>query len=88
MTVEPIVPDIAPAAPQQDADASRFGDILNGLGATFARADSAENAFARGSGNLVEAVYERAQADVALSVASAAAQRAAQALQTVLSMQV
>ncbi|HET7815350.1 MAG TPA: hypothetical protein VFL13_13370 [Candidatus Baltobacteraceae bacterium] len=88
MTVEPIVPDVAPVPAAGAEDASRFGEILNGLGAVFSRAERSENAFASGSGTLIEAVYERAQADVALSVASAAAQRAAQALQTVLSMQV
>lgn len=88
MTVELIVPDVAPAATPPAADAARFGDALNALGAVFDRANRSENAFASGNGNLVQAVYERAQADVALSVATAAAQRAAQALQTVLSMQV
>jgi flagellar hook-basal body complex protein FliE len=95
MTVEPLVPDVAPVPrnpleqKQSWDDAGMgFGEILNGLGQTFERAANSEDAFARGSGNLVEAVYERAQADVALSVATAAAQRAAQGLQTVLSMQV
>ena len=39
-------------------------------------------------GGLQEMVLERAQADIALSIASAAASRTAQALTTVLGMQV
>jgi flagellar hook-basal body complex protein FliE len=51
-------------------------------------AQSAEDAFARGAGSLQDAVYERARADVALAVATAAAQRGAQAIQSILNMQV
>jgi flagellar hook-basal body complex protein FliE len=89
MTVIPLVPDVAlsplrAAAPQPDA----FAAILNDLGAVFGKAERAEDAFAAGTGNLQTAVYERARADVALSVAAAAAQRAAQALTSILAMQV
>jgi hypothetical protein len=45
-------------------------------------------AFASGGGGLQNAIFERAKADVLLSVASAAAQRTAQALSTILSMQI
>jgi flagellar hook-basal body complex protein FliE len=89
--VELLLPDL-PAAPerskQNDDAAKLFADVTQALGATLQRADSAENAFAAGSGSLQAAVYERARADVALSVATAAAQRAAQAIQSILNMQV
>lgn len=89
MKVEALIPDIAPAPASGDApDSSAFSHILDDLGSLFVRADRAEDAFAAGAGDLQSAVYERAQADVALSVASAAAQRGAQALQTLLNMQV
>jgi flagellar hook-basal body complex protein FliE len=61
---------------------------VNDLGAVLGKAQSAEDAFAAGTGDLQSAVYERARADVALSVATAAAQRTVQALQAVLNMQV
>jgi flagellar hook-basal body complex protein FliE len=67
---------------------SSFGDVLDALGATLKHATSAEDALARGGGPLQAAVYERARADVALSVATAAAQRATQALQSIFNMQV
>ncbi len=89
MRVEALIPDVAPsgqnAAP---ADTSAFGKMLDDLGAVFGKAESAENAFASGVGDLQTAVYERARADVTLSVATAAAQRGAQALQSILNMQV
>ena len=90
MTVEPIVPD-APAMPSvapHDADASGFAGALDALGAALRDAGSAEDAFAAGAGSLHDAVYERARADVALSVATAAAQRGAQAITSILNMQV
>lgn len=91
MIVEPIVPDVAPAPrlaapapPQQSA----FDRALDDAGAILQDAQRAEDAFASGTGDLQRAIYERARADVALSVATAAAQRAVQALQSVLNMQV
>lgn len=91
MTVVPLVPDIAPHAaqtPAARANGSAFGEVLDALGSTFAKAEEAEDAFAAHRGDLTSAVYARAKADVTLAVAAAAAQRAAQAVQTVLSMQV
>jgi len=88
--VELLVPDL-PAAPQRpaaNAGPSFLADVANALGTTLERAESAENAFAAGSGSLQAAVYERARADVALSVATAAAGRATQAIQSILNMQV
>ncbi|HZZ00809.1 MAG TPA: flagellar hook-basal body complex protein FliE [Candidatus Baltobacteraceae bacterium] len=91
MKVELLHPDL-PAAPERSAggsDAAKlFADVAQALGATLDRADKAENAFAGGAGSLQAAVYERARADVALSVATAAAQRATQAIQSILNMQV
>jgi flagellar hook-basal body complex protein FliE len=85
--VEPLIPD-APLRPAQDDDAAGFGRVLDALGDALTGATRAEDAFAYGRGTLQAAVYERAQADVALSVATATAQRVAQAVQSVLNMQV
>ncbi len=87
MTVEPIVPDLPPS-PNTAGDGSNFARELDALGNVVAGATRAEDAFAYGAGTLEAAVYERARADVALSVATAAAQRLTQAIQSVLNMQV
>jgi flagellar hook-basal body complex protein FliE len=65
-----------------------FGKALQQIGEVLGRADAAEDAFASGRGQLGAAIYERAQADVVLSIATAAAQRSTQALQSILNMQV
>ena len=88
MRVEPYIPDAAPAPKPAGNGGGDFASLLDGAGSLFATAERAEDAFAAGSGTLQDAVYERARADVALSVAAAAAQRGASALQTILSMQV
>jgi flagellar hook-basal body complex protein FliE len=88
MRVEALLPDISPDVQAKAPDAGVFGKILDDLGAVLGKAEHAENAFAAGVGDLQTAVYERARADVALSVATAAAQRSAQALQSILNMQV
>jgi flagellar hook-basal body complex protein FliE len=87
MSVEPILPD-APAPAGNVADDSGFARALDALGESLAGATRAEDDFAYGRGTLQAAVYERAQADVALSVATATAQRIVQAVQSVLNMQV
>lgn len=90
MKVELLVPDL-PVAPQRPTDGdgpSFLADVARALGTTLERAESAENAFAAGSGSLQAAIYERARADVALSVATAAAGRTTQAIQSILNMQV
>lgn len=89
MRIETLVPD-APSAqrPVLAPQADEFGKILDDLGSVLGNAEKSENAFAAGAGDLQTAVYERARADVALSVATAAAQRTAQALQSILNMQV
>ncbi len=73
-----------PAQPPADA----FGKVLDDVGSVLNSAGAAEERFASGSGDLQSAVYERARADVALAVATAAAQRTAQALQAIFTMQV
>ena len=88
MRVEPIVPDVGAAPPAQTGDSNLFASMLGDLGAVLNTASAAEDGFAGGRGNLQTAVYERARADVALSVATAAAQRSTQALQSILNMQV
>lgn len=90
MRVEPLLPDVAPGAVANTdpASAGAFGDVLDALGTTLQRATSSEDGFARGTATLQAAVYERARADVAISVAAAAAQRTAQALQSIFNLQV
>jgi flagellar hook-basal body complex protein FliE len=93
MRVEPLfsqapLPDVAPPAGGQGPDDAAFSRALDALANLLGDADGAEDAFAYGKGTLQEAVYERARADVALSAATAAAQRAAQSVQTILNMQV
>ena len=89
MITQAIVPDAPPAerAPAQP-DKSLFARTIDELGAALQSANRAENAFASGTGDLQAAIYERARADVALSVATAAASRTAQALQSILNMPV
>ena len=87
MRVEPIAPDVSPAPNAQDGGAD-FARALDAIGSALRGASRAEDAFAYGSGTLESAVYERARADVALSVATATAQRVAQAVQSVLNMQI
>jgi flagellar hook-basal body complex protein FliE len=88
MRVESLSPDTAPVDATPQTDGSAFTKALDAIGAVLDGATQAENAFAKDAGSLQEAVYERARADVALSVVTAAAQRSAQALQSILNMQV
>jgi len=89
MRVVPLEPDIPPTVihtPGPHADA--FMDAVDAVAQTLQRADKAENAYASGADTLQDAVLERARADVALAVATAAAQRTATALQSVLNLQI
>jgi flagellar hook-basal body complex protein FliE len=89
MNVTVLVPDgPASAAPPAPAAGGGFGALVSAAGAQLDRADAAEIAFARGGGGLQEMVVERARADIALEVATSAAQRTTQALNTVLGMQI
>ena len=87
----PLTQGASPLAGSQSGGASFGSQLLEALDAAsnvLGRADAAERAFAQGRGGLQEMVLERAKADVVLSLASAAASRTAQALTTILGMQV
>lgn len=88
MRVELLQPDAAPPAPTVQADDTGFARALDTIGSVLSQATGAEDAYASGAGSLQDAVYRRAQADVAISVATAAVQRAAQAVQTLMNLQV
>lgn len=88
MRVEPLIPDAAPFTAAGGADGGGFAKALDALGTILGGAERAEDSFAYGGGTLQEAVYERARADVALSVATATAQRITQSVQSILNMQV
>jgi flagellar hook-basal body complex protein FliE len=100
VTVTPFIPDgphsrgIEPDAPAGTGTglpgnfAAALARALDGAGAALARADGAERAFISGRGGLQEMVVERAQADVLLAIAGAAAARTVQALNTILGMQI
>lgn len=91
MKITPLQPDVPAISASEDAstnDIARFGKSLDAVGKTLNNAEAAENAYAAGNGSLQDAVFERAQADVVLSIATAAAGRGAQALQSILNMQI
>lgn len=88
MRVEPLLPDAPPLGTLGRGDAAGFAKALDALSEMLGSAEAAEDSFAYGGGTLQEAVYERARADVALSVATATAQRITQSVQSVLNMQV
>ena len=91
MRVDVLVPDTAvPTGPASGVPSagSAFGALVDAAGAVLEGADRAEAAFAAHRGGLQEMVVERARADIALQVAATAAQRGAQALQTLLGMQI
>jgi len=90
----PALPDdaFAPGGAPPVSAAQSFEDALAGAfgaaSAALQRADASERGFAAGKTGLQEMVLDRAQADVALSLASAAATRVTAALTTILGMQV
>ena len=89
MRVEPLLPDAPPVSPRNLADGqSDFGRALDAFGSMLETAQSAEDVFANGNGSLQDAVYERARAEVALSIATAAAGRTTQAIASIMNMQV
>lgn len=85
MRVEPLVPD-APVTPM--VTTGGFARALDAVGQVLGGATRAENEFAYGRGSLQDAVYERARADVALSIATSTASRVTQAVQSILNMQI
>jgi ABC-type sulfate transport system permease component len=86
--VEPIIPDAPASSDTGNAESTEFARALDAFGAVLTDATAAEDSFAYGTGTLQNAIYERARADVLLSVATSSAQRVAQAVQSVLNMQV
>jgi flagellar hook-basal body complex protein FliE len=88
MKIELLQPDVAPQIATAPGDRAGFGQALDAIGKVLEGATKAEDAYAGGTGSLQDAMYARAQADVALSVATAAAQRAAQAVATLLNLQI
>jgi flagellar hook-basal body complex protein FliE len=87
LRVETLVPDTLPPEMSKNDDGS-FSRLLDSFAGALSDANRAEDAFASGDGTLQEAVYERARADIALSVATATAQRLSQSVQSILNMQV
>ncbi len=93
MTVTPLgTPDLpVPATTPSSTGRAFAGAVERAFSVAseaLGRADAAERAFAGGRGGLQEMTLERAQADIALSIASATTSRVAQSLQTILGMQV
>jgi flagellar hook-basal body complex protein FliE len=88
MKIELLQPDTAPSPSPAPVDQTGFGQALDAIGSMLTDATQAEDAYASGAGSLQDAMYQRAQADVVLSVATAAAQRAAQAVQTLVNLQI
>ena len=91
MQVELLVPDSAAPVSvlpvHADAPApSAFAKLVDAAGALLGRAEQAEAAFTAHRGGLQEMVVERARADIALAIATSAAQRATQAVSTLLGM--
>jgi flagellar hook-basal body complex protein FliE len=89
----PGTPDSAtPVSPPPVSGTGSFGDALanafDAASGALARADRSEHAYASGSGGLQAMVLDRAQADIALTIATTAASRTSQALSTILGMQV
>ena len=89
MRVDPLIPDAPPALRlvPSTAAAQPFAQLVDAAGAILAGAQRAEDAFAAHRGGVQEMVVERARADVALQIAATGAQRATQALATILGMQ-
>jgi flagellar hook-basal body complex protein FliE len=79
-------------SPPSASGAGSFADALShafdAASGALARADRSEHAYASGSGALQAMVLDRAQADIALTIATTAASRTSQALSTILGMQV
>jgi hypothetical protein len=86
--VELLAPDTAPSIHPAQGDGGAFARALDEIGGVLDAATNAEDAYAAGTGSLLDAQYRRAQADVTLAVTAAAVQRAAQAMQTLMNLQV
>ncbi|BDE07588.1 hypothetical protein WPS_28640 [Vulcanimicrobium alpinum] len=92
MRVDVLLPDAAPVAAPLASPAQRSGSpfaaLVDAAGAILDGADRAEQAFAAHRGGLQEMIVERARADIALQIAATAAQRATQAVSSLLGMQI
>ena len=89
MRVVPLEPDVSqPVTPVSSAQNNAFGNSIELVASALRQADRAENRYAAGIGSLQGAVLERARADVVLSVATAAVQRTATTLQSILNLQI
>ena len=88
MRIDAFVPDMVPALAPPSASGSRFARLVDAAAGQLDRADRAEAAFTQGRGGITEMMVERARADIALQIAATAASRGAQALNTVLGMQI
>ncbi|MHB8147407.1 MAG: hypothetical protein ACYDGM_09160, partial [Vulcanimicrobiaceae bacterium] len=75
MRVELLLPDVARATPEPQAQPTLFARAIDALGDTLQAAERSEDRYATHIGSLQDAVIDRARADVALSIATAAAQR-------------
>jgi hypothetical protein len=84
MKVEPLIPDIAvPGKPislasSPSPDLSLFTEAYDQAASLLDQAQSAERNFARGEGSLLAMTTARAEADIALSTATAIASRLSQ----------
>ncbi|HEY5349044.1 MAG TPA: hypothetical protein VIJ64_04900 [Candidatus Lustribacter sp.] len=88
MRVELLQPDAAVPSPAQAADGAGFAQALDAIGRVLGDATRAEDAYAAGTGSLLDAQYRRAQADVTLAVTTAAVQHVAQTMQTLMNLQI
>lgn len=96
MKVELLLPDTVPPSSGRSpilgseprSASGGWAEMLDAFGKALTDANATEDAYANGAGSLQDAMYQRAQADVALSVATAAAQRAAQAVQMLMNLQI
>jgi len=91
---ETLVPAASPSAGVRNTPSDttpipeEFARAVDGVTSSLQQAESAEDNFAHGVGSLENAVYERARADIALSVAVATTGRILQSVQSLFSMQV
>ncbi len=93
MRIDPIVPDMPVSGPAGPGAATPslgggFAQLVDAASVQLDRAAAAEAAFAAKTGGLQEMVVERARADIALAVATSGVQHAAQALNSLLGMQI
>lgn len=89
MKVEPLIRDIAVPGEQAAApslDSSFFTDAYVQAASLLDQAQSAERNFARGEGSLLAMTTARAEADIALSTATAIASRLSQCATTIANM--